>query len=231
MSCPVYYNIRYKSNLNVDQVQTRTRLLNQIVNSFCLKLMEGKVMPTYDIKRKWDMLTKKYPDVITPKVNLEGITLLLNFYRWAANNEIIVVDIGTPYSIQFQEGDITTIFNGNFGILTINQAKQLEELVVNFSSKMPDQTRLDAKLETSLTHVAFQKLYKTPLLGTKIYHAKSNKEFYTIRDARTEEKKLSKIVCNVARSINENIWYPHESPMCAGCKVNDFCIMYGKGSI
>ena len=227
ISCPVYFSLRYKNKYGIGNSVSMKSLLNQVVNGFCMKLIDGEVMSSYDMKRKWDMLTKKHPDIIDQKKNLQGISLLVQFWRWAANKEIMVVDVGSTYRLTFEPTDKKIFLTGMMGILTINKAKQIEQLIVDMSNKIPDQDRLDMSLKISLVHVAFKRLYKIPLLGTKILYAKTGKELYTTRDADVESKRLEKIVSNVAKSIEQNIWYPHESPLCACCRVKDFCRMWG----
>ena len=61
---------------------------------------------------------------------------------------------------------------------------------------------------------------------------KSGEEFYTVRDPRVEAKKIARLSYNVARAINDKIFYPAESPMCSTyCPADTFCAMWGTPSL
>ena len=234
--CPIYYNLRYTNKFKIQQPESYNTLINQVVNSFLSKLLDGEIMNTYDIKRKWDMISKKNPDIITPDKNLKGISALLSFYRWAQTYELIPVDIAMPYNIVLKDDNININSNppdsielsGHINSLILTKNNQnIEELIVDFSSRAPDQTKLDMDLKISLNHIAFYLTYKKQLIGTRIYHVKTNKVYYTVRDPLSESNKIKKIALNIAKSIDNNLWYPHQSPLCPMCKAKDFCRMWG----
>lgn len=227
MSCPIYYNLRYNNQHVIDKAITMNSLLNQIVSGFCLKLMDQQLMSLYDIKRKWDMLCNKHPDIIDSRKCIEGMVMLTKFYNWAAENQILIGDVGRTYAVLFKVGNDVTELKGTIGIITVTKNKQLEELIVSFSNKLPDQSQLDMNLKTTITNVAAYHIYNSSLLGTKILHAKTGKVFYTTRDPNSEWRRLGIIATNVAKSIKAGVWYPHESPLCISCRVKDFCRMWG----
>ena len=228
MRCPIYFYLRHKMRNGLPAPVTMTSLLMRVVHAFCMKLADGKVMSTYDLKRKWDMLIKENRRVINSQHSLQGISLLVKFWRWAANEEILIADVGSPYSLKLSHGDMTVILRGTLGILAVTKDKQIEELCVDFSQKQPDPWMLDSRLSTSIMHVAFHEAYGKNLLGTKTIHVRTGREFRSVRDALSEKRRLAKIVCNVAQSIKDGLWYPHESPMCTTCIARDLCRMWGK---
>lgn len=227
MSCPIYYNLRYNNRHAINKAVTMNSLLNQIVSGFCLKLMDREIMSLYDIKRKWDMLCSAHPDVIDSRKCVEGMMLLTKFYNWAAEQQLMVADVGGSYAVQFKVDSEIAELTGTMGIIGVTKTGAAEELIVNFSSKTPDQAQLDLSLKTSLTHIAADHAYKTTLVGTKVFHVKTGKVFYTTRDSSSEWKRIGIIVTNISKAIKNGIWYPHESPLCVSCRVKDFCRMWG----
>ena len=165
MSCPIYFNIKNKSKLKVEPQPTMSKLLNKLVSGFCIQLMDGEVQRLDIIKRKWDMLCRRYPDYINNERARNGFSLLCSFYRWAAENEIIIADVGSPYMLRVQENGFNIEYRGSLGIIALNKNNDPENLLIDFSSRLPDQSLIDLKLKTSLDHIGFRQLYKKNLSG------------------------------------------------------------------
>lgn len=230
MKCPVYYRIKYGDNkISVTNKKTVNSLLGQVVSSFCLQLMDEKLMTPNELKRNWDILCKYNQDTVDTKANMKGASMLLTFYRWAEARELRVVDCFSEYAMTFGIGSKNNIhIRGDIGIIVCNKNGEFEKLIVDFSQAQPDQTKLDSDLKTSIDSVAFYSIYHKELVGTTLYHVKTNKEYYTIRDPRTEAKRVAHIAYNIAKAINTNVWYPAESALCSNtCNVKDFCRMWG----
>lgn len=228
MNCPVRYAIKYgKNHIKVPPQVTFPKLLNQVVYGFCQSLKDGIVLPPDKIKRKWDTVCKNHPDKITQDKIREGFGALYRFYEYAEENQILVADIGSPYILRVKDGDDTYIYNGTLGIILSNKDGEPENFKTDFSSRFPEQSKLDMNLKTTLDHVGFYELYNLPLSGTRVHHVKKSRDFYTTRDIPSSTKRVRTIIANVCKSIRHNIWYPHETPLCSSCEVRDFCMMYG----
>lgn len=229
MTCPIHYALKYNGGrMRVDKPVTLSRLVNQVVNGFCLNLMDGKIMRPDILKRKWDMLCKKYPDYLNSQKIREGMGHLFRFYSWAEEEELRVASIGEPYTISIHLNDTDMIqYHGSLGIIIVNKNDQPENFKLSCSTRLPDQANLDLSLKTTLDHVGFYRLYKQPLAGTKIHHSRKNRDFYTTRDLPLATKRVESVIKNVTLAIKNNIWYPHEGPMCESCNLRDFCMMYG----
>lgn len=225
--CPVYYGIRFNSKIKVERAVTMPKLVQRVINAFCMKLMNGEVMRMDIMKRKWDMLCKENPIVMTPEKIREGYSHLNRFYLWAAKNELRIATMGDPYVIRQKIGADYLEYHGSLGLVMVNQHNQPENLKFWFATRLPDQADLDLALKTTLDHVGFQSLYKTPLLGTRVHHLRKDKEFYTVREPKIAEERVLSVTRNVFKAIKNNIWYPHETLMCQTCQVRDFCLMYG----
>lgn len=237
MFCPAYYDFKYnnKKLAGLERKKTQNEMLNKIVLSFCAALMDGELLSTQAIKRKWNLVCKSNPDMTNDKI-AEGFSKLMKFYNWAADQEINVVDALSRYRVKFFVNKNSIDLSGNIGIIAMTKDKHFEELVVDFSARRPDQVILDRSLSFSMSHVGFYYSLpegdRTELIGTRIFHVKSGEEFYTVRDPKVEAKKLARISYNVARAIKEEIFYPAESPMCSTyCPANTFCAAWGTPSL
>ena len=100
-----------------------------------------------------------------------------------------------------------------------------------FATRLPDQADLDLALKMTLDHVGFYQLYGQPLIGTRVHHLRKDRDFYTVRDIETAKERVLAVTRNVFKSIRQDIWYPHEGPMCQKCQVRDFCLMYGSNLV
>lgn len=229
--CPVYYGIRFNSKIKVERAVTMPKLVQRVINAFCMKLMNGEVMRMDIMKRKWDMLCKEYPIVMTPENIREGYGHLNRFYRWAAKNELRIATMDTPYIIRQQLDEKNYLeYRGSLGLVMVNKYDKPENLKFWYATRLPDQADLDLALKTTLDHVGFQTLYNMPLIGTRIHHLRKDKDFYTVRDYPSAKERVLTVTKNVFKSIKNNIWYPHEGPLCQTCQVRDFCLMYGNST-
>ena len=73
--CPIYYGIRYNSKIRAERAVTMPKLVQRVINAFCMKLMDGEVMRPDIMKRKWDMLCREYEVIMTPEKVREGMGL------------------------------------------------------------------------------------------------------------------------------------------------------------
>ena len=230
--CPSDYGIRYNSKIRAERAVTMPKLVQRVINAFCMKLMDGEVMRPDIMKRKWDMLCREYEVIMTPEKVREGMGHLFRFYKWAERNELRVATIGQTYTIrQLLDGKDYLDYKGSLGIIAVNKYDKPENLKFWFATRLPDQADLDLALKTTLDHVGFESIYKQQLVGTRVHHLRKDKEFYTTRDSASAKERVLAVTKNVFKAIKSNIWYPHESPMCQTCQVRDFCLMYGNSTL
>lgn len=237
MYCPAYFDFKYNNKaLKIDKAPSMNELLTKVAYTFCIALMDGDIMDETALKRKWGTLCRNNGDVMTSEKIAEGFSLLMKFYRWAEDNRINVVDAVSRYKIKFFVNDNSIDLTGSIGIILLTDFKQFEELVIDFGKSKPEQSDLDKNLDISMSHVGFYyslpKDQRISLIGTRVYHVKSNTEHYTTRDPQSEAKKVAKIAYNIARGVRNNIYYPTPSPFCKRwCPVNNFCAMWGTTAI
>lgn len=225
IKCPLRYDAQYNIGMVAANHPTISSLLGKIGNSFLLNLMNDKVLLPSQLKRKWDRACEEHKDIISPKANMAGITKLLNMYRWAEDQQLLVADMKFPYiynlpqkQIQFH-GEVTEALVPNS-----RDNKKYELLALDFSDKYPDQALLDTKLKLSLDWKACQLRYrdKYDLSGIHIHHVKTGKDFYTFR-THEDMVRLNKSIIAVAKAIKNKIYYPRESVMCSQCDMKMYC--------
>ena len=229
IKCPIYYNFRHNNkNFSINKKSSYKDLVLKVAYAFCTHLIDGEILSEEQIKKKWNFICKQHRDELSDKQVIEGFSLLMMFYKWAAQTRLTVIDTKMAFCTVFHLAGDSLEIRGEIGIITANKNQQMEELIINFSNNAPDQTILDKSLRITMDHVAFYSTYKQQLIGTKVIHVKTGKEYYTIRDPESESKRLAKIGYNIAKAIKSNIWYPHESALCSKtCEVKDFCRMWG----
>jgi hypothetical protein len=228
MKCPVYYYFRYANDFTVSETQSFNKLLSKVASGFFLQLMNNKIMPMYDVKRKWDMISKANTDIINSKRNIEGLGLLNAMYNWAANRELRIASEQMPYIYEINNGsknpaDYHIIsLSGVMNTIMVNEKDNLEFLVLDFSSKIREQADIDLDLKVTIDCAVFEKKYGKRILGCRWHSVKHNKDFYTTRNAM-DYQRLDKILKNVVKSIRQNIIYPRSSPLCSSCRAKHYC--------
>ena len=228
--CPIYYALRYNSKLKVEKPPTISKLLSRIAQGFCQKLKDGEVDNLYNLKRKWSMYCKKYPEIINDANNRYGMDMVYKMFLWAEEQELRIAAVGTPYEIKIKADYDIIKYHGQLGIIGVIKNNTPENIVFNFNRQVPDQANIDLNLKTSLDHIGFNTLYEGGLSGTRIHHVKSSVDFFTTRDVNQELQRTASIIKNAVKSIQKNIWYPHESVMCPHCITRDFCLLYGRNN-
>lgn len=217
MHCPAYFEMKHIRKIPVIENVNHIKLLDKVAKYFYLNILNGRIPTTGELKNKWDSICKDYEDQLDPKKVLEGFSLIMKLYHWAASERIVVLDIDTPYAIHVEDTEIT----GNMETVLAAPNSGYELLITRFSNRLPDQTLIDMKLDITLNAYAFQKMNNKPVSGIKIRSVKHSKDFYT---RRTEEdfKRLETAIKNVGKSIKEGIYYPREG-MCSTCPLKGYC--------
>ena len=221
IKCPLRYDSQYNLKIVPENHPSFAQLLNVATSAFLLSLMSDKVMSTGLLKRKWDIICETNQDIISPQKCLEGLTALINMYRWAENEQLIVSDLKIPFTYAgvpnlFVTGEIE-------GAIDAVKMNSFAILYLDYGYKYPDQALIDTKLKYTMDWVAFKTLYpKQRLAGIRIHHVKSAKDWYTVR-AKEDFLRLREAVRNIAVSIKNRLFYPRENVMCSSCDMKLYC--------
>lgn len=226
MKCPALYDFKYNKSIRIYEQVSIPKLLSGIANYFYFSIMNGKVPTSNDLKRKWDSVCTNNADYIDAKKNIEGMGSIINMFRWAQDERLIVADINSAYRLTFIHENKPVELVGSMGTILLTANNKYELLVTDFSSKLPDQTLIDMKLKYSLDCLAFSKTYNKEISGVRVHNIKNNKDFYSSR-FDDDLKRFESSLINVVKSIRENIYYPRESTLCGPCAVKEYCKVWG----
>ena len=225
IKCPLRYDAQYNLGIVTRNHLTINSLLGDVANAFLVKLMNGEIMPTHILKRRWDRLCEENQDIISPKTCLGGMSKLLNLYRWAENQQLIVADMNIPFAYTIASHQIQVMGQISEALVP-NQKdeKKYELLVLNFSDRYPDQSVLDIKMKYTLDWEACRQRVSSrfELGGIRIHHVKSGKDFYTFR-TKEDVIRLNQSIIGICTGIKNKIFYPRESVMCSGCDMKLYC--------
>lgn len=214
MRCPVSYKLKHDRKIVSTHVSLKN-LLEPIAKSFYLYLMDGRVTPMHELRKKWDGTCRKYK--LENKQVLEGIDLLVKFHRWAANEKPIVLDVGSLYSLRI--GNIEMAGNG--GIVLATGSNMAELLVLDFGTKLAESIDIDRRLKWTMQCIAAQQQLGFPVSGIRMYNVKFDKNLTSIR-GQSEFDRLEASMLAIGKALEQDIIYPRDFA-CSGCDVKDIC--------
>lgn len=216
--CPTKYHIKYIMKIDIQESISMTKLLNVMSRYFYLNLFNGKV-PTYDeLRKKWDSLCETHSHYMDHKKVLSGWGQIVKFVQWAEREKIIVGDIESKYMFPIDKVE----FYGNIEAILIKPNKEIELLTTSFSERSLDRTDIDMKLKHTMDYVGFKALYGVPPTGIKIHSVKYDEDLFTNR-TQPDIVRLTNTISNVAKSIEDKIFYPRESSFCSSCTAKQYC--------
>lgn len=218
IKCPQFFYFKWTSKIGFKKSPTFHELVGMVIDIYLAKLMDQKIMTSTQLKRQWDKLIDKYPNVITEKRVLEGFGMINQLTRYCENNRVSILDIGSQYNINFKDNIILT---GKIGAIRYNKNK-LELFIVETSQKKPDQFLLDMSLKYTMQLYALKKDISFEVAGLHVYHVKSGQEFFSTRSQKDFER-LEKTIRKVGYAIREDIFYPREDFTCPTCPYKLYC--------
>ena len=218
INCPVYYDLAYNKHIPLKENISMQTLLDKVTHYFYSNLINGKVCSMDELKKKWDSICSKNKDYIDTKKNLEGINYIVNFARYIVDYKPNIVDFQRYYEINIDN----ILFSGNIDIINLLPNKKIELLSHRFNNKAPNQIELDKKIKYTIDAYVLKELYGLEVSAIKIIHHKNNTEYITTR-SNTDFDRLSSCITNVAKAIENNIYYPKDNVFCTGCYYKEYC--------
>jgi hypothetical protein len=218
--CPAKYDLKYNKKIVIEEPFSINNILNTISKFFYMYIVNNMKTPSMNtITTKFDSLMKPYMDITSNKQYTDALFQLRNFYNWACSNRIAVIDSDIKYIINHKD----IILEGIMSPVAINENKRLEFLIMNFSSRTPDQLEIDTKLKYSIDMMSFNESNKdNKIFATKVHCVKSGKDFITSR-TDNDYNRLTATIEGVAAGINNKAFYPRESHMCQNCSYKNCC--------
>ena len=220
ITCPAKYDLKYNKKIVIDDPFSINSILNKVSKFFYFYVVNNLKTPTMTtITVKFESLMKPYMDITSNKQYTDALFEIRNFYNWACSNQIAVIDSDIKYLIKHKD----IVLEGIMNPVAINKDKNLEFLIMNYSTRTPDQLEIDTKLKYSIDMMSFNSSNKdNKIRATKIHCVKSGKDLITSRTDNDYNRLLSTIE-GVAAGINNNIFYPRESHMCQQCSYRNIC--------
>lgn len=218
MMCPTKYHIDKNTKLTVAEEPSMQKLLMQVANYFFLQLLNGKVPTIKQLQTKWDSVCEANQNYIDSKKNINGWSLILKLVRWAEEEQIIIGDVNTPFSLIIDGHQ----FNGIIPAVLIKPNKQIIILDLSFSEKMPDKLDIDTKLKYSIYMEGFKSIYGRYPDFINVHSVKYNQDIITMRGPE-DYARMRSAIKNICLGIQHNIFYPRETIMCRTCSVREYC--------
>ena len=222
--CPIQYSL-YKNKVVPKKILTYKDLLQSITKLFLVKLMDGAVLDLSSIKKEWDKICHKHSSIMDNNKVVDGLSKLILMYKWAENIKLRILDLGFPFCFFIrnrQEENVAV--TGNIPTIALNKSNVPELLIIDYSNRHIEQSRLDIDLKYTLYCLAYKR--KTGQdLGIHLHNVHYNSDRYSYRN-KYDYQRLVKIIQNVCYSIDENIYYPKESVMCASCPTAGACKLW-----
>lgn len=218
--CPAKYDLKYNKKIIIEDPFSINTVLNKVAKYFYFYVVNNLKTPSLNtITTKFDSLMKPYMDIVSQKQYTDAVFQLRNFYNWACSNQIAVIDSDVRYLVKHKD----VILEGIMNPVAINKDKNLEFLIMNFSSRVPDQLEVDTKLKYSIDMMSFNSSNKdNKIFATKVHCVKSGKDFTTSR-TENDYNRLLGTIDGVAAGIANKAFYPRESHMCQNCQYRNLC--------
>ena len=91
MNCPAQFEMARRNIVPEIPVTIRS-FIDQITRYFFSGLMNGTIIPTDKLKKKWDKIWKDNQDFIDNKKGVQGYASIMQLYSWAEKNRIRILD-------------------------------------------------------------------------------------------------------------------------------------------
>ena len=218
MECPALFEMKNVKKIDIPEQITLSNLLDKVSNYFFINLLNGKICSGKELKKKWDSICEENRHIVDDKKIRDGIALIIKFANWAAENQVVVLDVSSRYSIVVADIEIV----GNIGtVLALPNGGQ-ELLVTSFSNKAPDQTIVDMRLKYTIEAYGFEQAYNQKIDGIRLLSVKNGKDYYT-RRGEDDFRRLRIAINSIGKSIQQGLYYPRESVTCPQCPAKQYC--------
>ena len=217
IKCPVYFDLKNNKNIKITE-RSMQKYMNEIMNYFYSNLFQGKVCTINMLKNKWDKICEKNRDMISNKKNLEGLNYIINFVRWISDYQPNIIGYETFFETHFNNIRLT----GSLGVVNKIDNKNYELIINRFGIRTPTQIEIDKNLKYTIDCYILNKEFSKCNIAIKLINHKNNTEFTSYR-TNNDFDRLNTIVLNVAKAIDNKIYYPRENYYCSSCIYKDYC--------
>lgn len=218
INCPVLYDIKHNKQLPLEESVGFQDIMRKVSRFFYLKLSLGEVPSLAELKRKLDTAFKPYAGVIDDKLLIKAMQYLVKLYEWAKEEQLVVVDIDSPYAITSGHHKL----EGISGIFVAGKNDRDELLITSFSDKLPQEDLNTLKLKYTIDAYAYRLKYGKDIGGIRIHSVKYNKDLFTYRK-NSDYERLFSTIRSVGVSLEQDLYYTRDYFGCANCPARNLC--------
>lgn len=233
IKCPLHYYFKNVAGFNhylPSKDDMFKEVIEKMIKFYYYSLLDGKVPSMQEMKLKYNSMlksmmqqTRKDPvenPLVASKKDYErrGLAYIVGFYNWASKNASIPVAIDKEFIINVGDHRLS----GNIEILRQTADKKIDLLIIKTWESMPDDFMIDTDLDITLQYMAVRSIYDIIPDSATIYVVKNSIEMVTTRN-QDQIKRLITVANNVAKSIENNIYYPRWNLYCKKCDHKELC--------
>jgi hypothetical protein len=241
MECPMKYHLVFDHKVPYHQPirEKFNECMRKTILFFYYSLLNENQITQEKLKQKWGQLWFTYispegmalrnervilsntPADAVRKLELEGASMVINFYR--QNQTKRVLPIAVDYSYRIPIGNHVLVDS----LELIRQVKDGEKDVVEVvdfktSEYKPDIFMTTHDLKLTMQVYAYRRLFKMKEQRILYHFLKGGKEIYSYRDD-DEMKRFEMTVIAVANAIEKKLFYPNYSYLCNSCTLRMEC--------
>lgn len=221
MNCPAQFEMARRNIVPEIPVTIRS-FIDQITRYFFSGLMNGTIIPTDKLKKKWDKIWKDNQDFIDNKKGIQGYASIMQLYSWAEKNRIRILDISSPYSLMFKGRNNQLIeIKGMIPFIAVNLRSVPEIIIMDYSERHTDQVRVDLNLRYTLQCFAYRKQIGRDI-GIHVVNLKYGTDTFSYRNV-SDYDRLKRTIADIAYSIDQELFYPREGLGCLTCNISGAC--------
>ena len=231
--CPALYDMKYNHKLLINKPVTIKDILQKATLAYynlTIQRVQNNESPVSfkTLTKKYESFYKPYKDIFNKDDYIEGLMALQNFFDYMESIKLAVFNINSAYKITYKDVSLQGILNP----IAVNQKKQLEFLIMNYSNRTPDTLEGELKLKYTIDQLAFNKSNRDlQVNGLRIHTIKKVKKVKKVKKdtdlliAKNDNdfNRFYSTLYNVGQAIQNNIYFVRDDHMCSSCLYRHQC--------
>lgn len=225
--CPALYDMKYNHKLLINKPVTIKDILQKATLAYynlTIQRVQNNESPVSfrALTTKYESFFKPYKDIINRNDYTKGLIALQNFFNYMKSIELAVFNINSAYKITHKDVSLQGILNP----IAVNQKKQLEFLIMNYSNRTPDILEGELKLKYTIDQLAFNKSNRDlQVNGLRIHTVKNVKKDTDLLISKNDNdfNRFYSTLYNVGQAIQNNIYFVRDDHMCSSCLYKHQC--------
>lgn len=230
--CPLKYHfkVNQKETVEMSRHDKAKEALQATIRFFYFHMIQEKEIEYDQLKKKFSSVFYKNSsgfDITEPKKpnererDMKYIDMLHKFFMSQKYTPDLVKESQLEYRIPFGHDFFV---KGTIPVIRVGQ--EGEEIVHHsLSSKKPTDFWLETDMDLTLQAMAYHSIFGEPVDKIIIRHLPSG-EVYETRRTKDQYKRVYKTIKMMKKSIENEWFFPRESPLCNTCMVQDLCMKW-----